>query len=458
MFQSFNTENLSNAICEVTGGLYEQTKQDVERYVKPRLDFMYEENSGIYFIFEDKYVETEWKDMISVHYINTSYEVKASVMRVHLFQDKSIHLDSYLGCFTLRTIDDVRFMLSYIYPNWKRMMFRDKSDAYVMTYKKKVHIRGKEIEFFTYPLFVQDNAVIKCAQADMIAMSCYLHAKYDYSKIRILNLNESSISRSAKVFPSKGLTPPQMLEVFRYFDISAECRICYKEADELKKYIDSCVESAIPVLLGLSIEDKEKKTVNKHVVQIIGHSLQQDKEKKYIVYDDSGYYFRNVLSDGFVKAVSWEELCKKISPSKSFVMYPIHEKIYMLYDDIEEVFDDMFQKLELQAMMEELNDKIVGRRILIVDNRRLKEFLEMEIVLDNAFADDDEQQESIEEVKRMSLPHYLWYCEYQTAKRNLLFFANPTYNNKTTKDVIINKKPIISKNVLGLLSEIKYSG
>lgn len=462
LLKKLDIKNLALEISKVTGGTEEQTSEDVERFIVPRLDFMYGEESERYFVFEDSYVETEWKDMISVHYINTSYTVKNTVMRVHLFLGDQIIPEYYAGCFTLRTLDDVRFMLSYIYPNWKIISPKSGDESYVMTYKKTVHFKGAEITFNTYPLFVQDNAVVRCAEASMISMTKYLHAKYDYNKIRILNLAKSYFSGKARLFPSKGLNPAQMMEVFNYHNIPVECRICHGEPEELQSHIDFCLESAIPVLLGASIEDKQG-NVNKHVVQIIGHTIDRENgEKRYTVYDDSGYFIRSFGLEGFVKAILWDDIKTKITGNtegkkakkdvrKSFVMYPMHERVYLSYEDIKDVFNDLEKRMNVEEILKKAQKSILKRRILLADNAVLKDFLKNRIRLDGAMGDIDQMKKEIENVCSKSLPHYLWYCELQTESCNLIFFADPTYNNKTTKDIIVNQTPIISRNVLGLL-------
>ena len=395
------------------------------------------------------------EDMISVHYINTSYNVKNAVMRVHLFFSDTINENAYAGCFTLRTIDDVRFMLSYIWPNWKRLIAGDGSDIYVMTYKKKVHILGQEIEFDTYPLFVQDNAVIKCAQAGMISMSSYLHEKYGYNKMRVLKINEAYSTGKTRVFPSKGLTPPQMLEIFNYYNIPVESRICYDDPQELKPYIDFCLESALPVLLSVIVTNIKTKKTERHIIQIIGHTLESaTHEKNYLVYDDSGLFIRNLAgTDGFVYPESWENIKEKIQPGKSILFYPMHEKVYILFDDIQDFFADLCKRLKLEELMNAANDPLTDTRILVVDNVILKDFLKNRIQLDIEMGDKKRMQEEIESIVNQSLPHYLWYCEFQTAQRNLIYIADPTYNNKTTKNIILNKNPIISTNVLGILQK-----
>lgn len=463
--RKLNTKNLAKAISIVTGIEEKQTEKDVERFIVPRLDFMFGGGDNLYFIFEDSYVETEWKDMISVHYINTSYTVSSTVMRVHLFLTNDVAQEYYAGCFTLRTLDDVRFMLSYIYPNWKMISANSGDESYVMTYKKKVHFRGREVEFSTYPLFVQDNAVVTCAEASMVSMTKYLHAKYDYNKIRILNLAKSYITGKTKLFPSKGLNPAQMMEVFNYYNIPMECTICHGEPEELQAYIDFCLESAIPVLLGVSIENG-RGAVNKHVVQIIGHTLSTESGKKrYTIYDDSGYFIRSFGMDGFVKAILWKDIRAKIMGKagegqknkkegrKSFVMYPMHERVYISFKDIKDVFQDLETRMKVEEILEKTGKKIINRRIFLVDNAVLKDFLNNTIELDTTLGDREQMEKEIDTINNKSLPHYLWYCEFQSGDCNLIFFADPTYNNKTTKDIIINHTPIISKNVLGLLEK-----
>lgn len=455
ILRELTVENLAEAIAGVIKDDPKRVKEDIRSFLYPRLDFMCDPSNHIFFLFEDCYIETEWKDMISVHYINTSYNVKNAVMRVHLFFTDTIDEKEYAGCFTLRTIDDVRFMLSYIWPNWKRLITEDGSDIYVMTYKKKVHILGQEIEFDTYPLFVQDNAVIKCAQAGMISMSSYLHEKYGYNRMRVLKINEAYSTGKTRVFPSKGLTPPQMMEIFNYYNIPVESQICYKDPKELKPYIDFCLESSLPVLLSVIVMNAKTKKEERHIIQIIGHTLESDtNEKKYLVYDDSGLFIRNAAGmDGFVYPELWENIKKKIKPGKSILFYPIHEKVYISFDDIQVFFKDLYERLELEDLMQAAEDPIINTRILVVDNVVLKDFLKNRIQLDVNFGKKESMQKEIKNIINQSLPHYLWYCEFQTAHRNLIFISDPTYNNKTTKNIILNKNPIISINVLGILQK-----
>jgi hypothetical protein len=162
-----NKENLAilikKRIPELLSYPEELVLESIDKDILSRLD-MFLEEKNIYMFSEDNYVETEWKDMISLHYINTTYHCLPTVIRVHLFSKaKEIKPDSnYLGFFTLRITNELSILLSYIYPNfpafkkWKYKKSR-KEKQYICTFEKHIHLEGNEFIITTFPLFVQDG-------------------------------------------------------------------------------------------------------------------------------------------------------------------------------------------------------------------------------------------------------------------------------------------------------------
>ncbi|MDE6386778.1 MAG: hypothetical protein K2L82_03090 [Lachnospiraceae bacterium] len=462
-FQGFCSGNLARAIQLAFPSMFPdlaQLREEIDKVIFPRLDFMVgSEENAFSFLFEARYVETEWKDMVGMHYINTSYEVENTVMRIHLFKKKKVSEKHYRGCFTMRTINEARIMLSYIYPNWKYVAYHG-SALNVMTYQKKVHLYGKEITFCTYPLFAQDNTVVACAQACLVSMSKYLHSQYDYAKIQIRNINDSYHSNKTKVYPSSGLLSTQMLEILSSYNIPCGYQV-YHEQEEFKEYIDYCIESAIPVLVGIHVQEENVNTsakgkgrknicenkIGRHVVQIIGHS-DVNIEKRYVVYDDSGYYLRHLGEEGFVRCVPWETLRDSLQRDKSFIIYPIHEKVYILYDNFKKHVDDMLCRYRRDGVT---TDGIVERegRALLVDNRVVKQFLREQMV--DAHEINVNVQEEARRILGMDMPHYLWCYEYYTPMGKALFIADPTYIRSTTKSIFLNKEPLISRGQISLL-------
>lgn len=455
--QKFNRTNLFKAIKQVINIDDKILRKDIKQYIWPRLDFMHgRRQEERFFLFEEDYVETEWKDMISVHYINTSYHVQNTVMRVHIFLNSKISNQSYCGFFTLRKIDEARIMLSFIYPDWEKLNYGG-SSLYVMTYAKKVHIQGLELLIHTYPLFVQDNITVACAQADIISMTKYLHHKFDSNMLRIKNLESAYSVKKTKMFPTTGLNPVQMLEVFASCNIPVNYLAINKQdnaeneeyADLYRNYLDYSIESAIPVLLGCMVQDEDGNS-SRHVVQIIGHT-KQDREK-YVVYDDSGCLIRAATKrDGFVSVMKWELLSEHLSNQSSFLIYPIHEKVYLPYDNMREMLKLKFKRASQLREMEQDQISFSDRtRYLLADNRTIKTFLREKLSDSTLFAYEIEQ---IERVLRTNMAHYVWYCEVPLKDQGgfLLFIADPTYGKDTTKDMFYCEA-LYSENRLSLLS------
>lgn len=463
LMKVLNRTNLVDELYRVVRIEKKQLRQDMKEYIWPRLDFLHgQRNKQIYYIFEDQYVETEWKDMVSVHYINTSYRVRNTVMRVHLFLRQEISQESYLGFFTLRDIDEARIMLSYIYPNWQRIRY-DSQQLCVMTYKKTVHLMGEKIQFYTYPLFVQDNITVSCSHVNMISMTTYLHQKFDYPKIRILDLNNAFSFGKTKLFPTSGLNPAQMIEIFNSYNIPVECHVfklsdedldnqelAEKRYEQFRSYIDYTIESGIPVILGVSVKDKEN-GIQRHVVQIIGHT-KQDRQN-YVIYDDSGYLMKTVFGvNGFVADITWEELKQHIQSENSFILYPVHEKVYIMYDDFKYMFLHMFKhatglkNLQLEGYLD-----VSKTRFMVVDNRDIKCFLDQEVL---PSAKDKTLKSEIQKLLKQNMPHYVWLCEIPIEGGYMFYIADPTYGKRTSKNVFYNMVPIFSQYQFGLLKYV----
>lgn len=464
--------NLVNAIKDNIVMDKELLTKDIEKYLWPRLDFM-KQNTHTekrYMIFENNYVETEWKDMISEHYINTSYKVSNTVMRFHIFSQNSIEDEYYCGFFSMRKIDEPKIMLSHIYPSWDKLKYDDKP-LNIMTYKKMVHIQGKEIRFNTYPLFIQDNITIACAQANMISMSEYLHNKFDFRKIRIKKIESAYSYMKSKSFPTKGLHILQMMEVFDYYDIPVLSNVFQSQkkytikqqsakkenvdSEEetvqyiaLKKYLDYNIESSLPVLLGVDIED-DNNVFHKHIIQIIGHA-QQDRDK-YVIYDDSGYFLRNIKGkSGFVSCIEWDMIYEAITKRETFIIYPVHDKVYFMYDDMSVVLYLKIMNSEFLKQLKESRNLILAQtRYLLVDNIIVKKSL-LQISKDNFV--NQVQNEEIEYVLNITMSHYVWYCEIPLNNGYFIFIADTTFSNKTTKDIFYNNIPIYTTYQLGLLN------
>ena len=323
-------------------GINEEIKEQFYKAVKvniiDRVSILYD--LAKYMIIEEDYVEPEWKEMISRHYIHSAYSrsLKQRVLRIHFLCNEEFLEENYLGFITLRPIRELAIALSFIYVNWKHKFFTN-STSYVMTYKKDVHYLGKRLTIETYPFFAQDTIVTCCADANVVMLIKYYSSKY---KTAFTGRTVSTFIKTSKKhqLPKKvnaALLQGILTEVGIPFRIKRFHNVRNyddKQWERIQKYIDVYIESAIPVVLG----------IDGHVVQLIGHiEFEDDMEKKYIVYDDSGYLEHMSLNVNeqparrFTYFLSINEIRKyfenrKMDEDRFFILMPEHERVYIDFE------------------------------------------------------------------------------------------------------------------------------
>ncbi len=153
-------------------------------------------------------------------------------------------------------------------------------------------------------------------------------------------------------------------------------------------------------------------------------------------------------------AVTWDELKKVIKERKSFIIYPIHERVYILYDSFKQILNNMVNKVPVyQELWSHGVCDFDSARVLLADNRDVKKFLKKVINVEEPYLQNfkDEIEDGIEKLMRQDMPHYLWYCEVPIEDAYLIFLADPTYSRVTTRNIFLNSFPIITKEQLSLL-------
>lgn len=457
----YNYRN-ENGINEV---IKEQFLKAFRVNIVDRINILYE--SAKYVIIEEDYVESEWKEMISKHYIHSAYarSLKQRVLRIHFLCDDEFVEENYLGFITLRPIRELAIALSFIYVNWKHSFF-DNSTSYVMTYKKDVHYLGKKLTISTYPFFAQDTIVTCCADANVVMLTKYYSNKYKSAFTGKLAPTFIKTSKKHQL-PKKvnaALLQGILTEVgipFRVKRFQTVRDYDDKQWDRIQKYIDVYIESAIPVVLG----------IDGHVVQLIGHiEFEDDMEKRYIVYDDSGYLENICLKENeqatrkFTYLLSVNEIRqyyekKKLGEDRFFILMPEHERVYIDFEryqiylllriqqyasvdlDEESIYSKIFNKEG------NLKEEVVFRNML-VDNSFIKSFLDQQR--------SKGQDEYIENLLRKELPHFLWYTEIELNGDRMCICADPTmyYETRNIEDLFLGEKPIgiLGEKYLSLLT------
>lgn len=414
-----------------------------------------------YFYFENEYVETSWKEMVSMHYINTSYTLGKNVARVHFMSKKKISQDSYLGNITLRPIEETRIMLSFVYPNYNNLL-KDKSNN-ILGYENVIHVDTSKVPIRTFPFFSQDGIVASCAHADILMLTIYLNHVYRYKKINISDMysNENRLMR----FPSFGLNKNEINEVFLSNEVPIKVHeienfINYSsiEKEKIKRQVEEVVytnlQSSIPVILG--IQD--------HVILFIGVEENEKNERYYFYYDDSAFWSgKSQNKNNFLSESSWtffmdEIIEKKVSENeKKFnkielgnLFVPQHERVYMdsmeyiknIQDFLESPVDS--ENKLMKDLFQELYDEEFKQRHYLIDISDLKEFV-MSI---KDLMKDEVSLRHAENLLNLKMPHYIWTTEIFVSddSERVLLYCDPTLHKFSRIEYIGNSFMIYNTN------------
>ncbi len=412
---------------------YNLFKENIQRKVWPML------SQTRFYVIDENYTETEWKDMISEHYIHTRYSVKPTVVRVHLFNEKTEINQSYLGCFTLRKINNNDMVLSFIYPNWNVLCLEECNfrNSYLVTVKKTIHIFAEEVEITTTPFFVQDGAVTCCAHANILMMSHFLHLRFGYKKIRIPEIAQGYLRRE-KQYPTKGLIPEQIMEVLTNNGVYIRPIVVKKgnlsieKKEDIKETIKAHLRSGLPVLM----------LIDKHAVLIVGFREEEDFDG-VVFFDDSGVLIHSINEevyakqddeyDNFVYTCNWNYIFNFVEENPAEIvtfLVPFHEKIFVNYDDV------FCRCLILEKNIMEGGETyaLKNKRFFIADNVVCKKFIN-EYVMDRELVGD-----AVDQFICNEQPHYLWCFEFEFQGELYIIFINSTYNmHDKENNIYINK-------------------
>lgn len=383
-----------------------------------------------FFLIEESYTEHTWKELHALHYANTNYSYGNKVIRVHFWNSdlsernmggKISHENvdkGYLGYVTLRPVPDYNLMLSFVIPNW--LVIKFETDARIMTYERYVHILGFNVRIQTIPFYFQDTVFIRCAHADMLMFSLFLHHSYNFPRLSIADMIENN---RYYPIPNGGLEYSDMLDIFYRNKIPVN--FYYKpKKSKGRNVIAECIavlcaylESKLPVIVYN----------DQHVVLVIGYT--NEKEKRFIVYDDSGYFLsEKTESSNFVGIVRATDLFPDMG--ETYMIAATYERVYLNPQEYFHFLDDYLKNYERDDE-DDFPTNFSQCRNVIVDNTILKNFLSKNCMeLDNP-----EVAKQLELLLKTDQPHYLWYSEYNCDDYRYILVADPTYPS-ATKEII----------------------
>lgn len=375
------------------------------------------------YIFETDYIENQWKEMVTTHYINTSYKIKKTVARIHFFDNTSNKsVETYLGYVTLRPFSEYDSILSTIMPNLKKFSHNDSIDGEIkfLSYKKTVHIDRLCLTIDTFAFFAQDGVVARCAHADMLMITTYLNHTYGYNRIKLSKMKLNHLY----AFPNEGLDEFEIVELLDDNDIPA--KIYSLEDDSLSPMdlIKVYVESGLPVIIGY----------DDHVILVIGIAYHMDGNVSFVIYDDSGSFVsQDETRDcgSFMSIQHWNTI--KTQKDKC-VIIPVHERLYSQYP-VTRALLNIFLNTVLYGIdmtkgsgniTENIYKKIPNIQTIMVEMGQLKIFLKQ---YENHLCELDYVKSSYETLKNNNQLHYMWVTYFRlNNKYSMIVLTDPTLN------------------------------
>ena len=153
---------------------------------------------------------------------------------------------------------------------------------------------------------------------------------------------------------------------------------------------------------------------------------------------------------GFVAAVEWRRLVEIVKQYKSFLLYPIHEKVYLYYEDVRNLLIHEYNGAAHLKQLESENISNVNKtRYILADNKIVKKFLRKNILQKSSI---EAVREEVRKLLNKGMAHYVWYCEIPLEEGYFIFIANPTYSRITSKSIFYNEQPIYTTEQMALLS------
>lgn len=328
-------------------------------------------------IAEDEYIDRHFLEDYAEYYARCFPSHPRKCSRLHFFStsfnenefkealasnDSRFIADlqkNYLGFAVIRPIPHTFFAKLCLRP----------FDAHTSKFGRKILKKTVSVSLFginlsieTIPFIEQDKVVSACATS---ALWTALSASKD---AHVTNLpSPSAITKSAnegtKVFPTTGLTPPQVARSLAYYGFTPT--VVYLSQDDyindLKEQIYAYINSETPLILGGDVYEHKNKDedryLGKHLVCVVGYNIQHPIIKKtpflsshtidkIYIHDDRIGPFIKVKSDlsDFEHAVSGKlALVLKVDniPDNYFIpdvlIIGLNHKVRILYDHIREI-------------------------------------------------------------------------------------------------------------------------
>lgn len=386
---------------------YESSKALLIEEIKVR--FLYFVDAAKTYLVED-YVENEWRDSYDLYYSKSSYSsCNSKVKRVHFITEeidsyKGINENNYLGYINIRPIPIVNAVLSRIRLKCTSEAFSLSPDTqyFCMSIYTTINLPHMSIKYKSFPLYSQDSMVAVCAHADILMISKYMYKKFNFNNYKLQELVKNDTfmyNTSGRSVPSGGLTIYQIIQILKANNYNPVAKLfnkgVYDEKVNIIQYIDSFLESALPVILAFG----------QHVIIIIGHTHNDNNERYYLIADDSTYHLTKSFETrkAHIETVSEKKLKDVFLENDIYIITPSFDRFYLQIPNLNLILEET-KKTIIEKYFDK-NEKIdILTREVLAESAKIKQFL---------YGCGDEEYDSV------CMPHYVWYIEFYLNEKKL---------------------------------------
>lgn len=226
----------------------------------------------------EPYVSTDWNEEYSALYARTFIDIPRSAARIHFFRkgkNRQLSMEdlysldedltnAYVGYTVIRPLAAFRVGDTVLASPWSAAPNFESGtppmDLVHCCHDFRASLIGNTLKVKGMPFIQQDTTVGVCAEADLWMVARYLNAFGETRRFRPAEITKLATRMLNVGQPREGLIDLQILDALKQMGLNP-IRYVPQDAREGREFVHSCVESAMPVIVGIP----------QHVVVVIGH-------------------------------------------------------------------------------------------------------------------------------------------------------------------------------------------
>ena len=392
--------------------------------------------------FVEYYTERDWRELFSLHYSKTNYDINNKVARIHLVSKEietylDIDDENYLGYITIRPLPSSSNVVSRARLKYFKEQYNitSKDNVKINNIKVNVNLPHLSIKYDSFPFITQDGVVTVCAHSDILMLSKYMYKKFNFNFLTTSSMLSFISQHNGRKIPNQGLLLEQMINVlnkqnynpslFRFENLVLPIDDVYKTDYDISdipydEILQTAIDSELPILF----------LFEHHVVLVNGYIEKENGDIEYVVYDVSAYFMKKYFQADkkYTANIKSKIIRESVQQCKSkcnnqYAIIPTFDRFYFRYKELYVLLNTKLKNVIVKK------DKIssITYKVSLIESQKLVRFSSR--------------------FENVSMGHYIWYVKwYENGSLIGISIIDATaHKNDFIKSVI---KDFISKDDL----------